>query len=324
MQVAIRTKIPFIFLVSISLFWAFFYQSSTWINDYGTSKSEWLLIVDGLIVLPILCFIFIEDKKEALIKSITYSCLIVLLGSLVIPDSSKFVWSYLESGRYALIVLFLVVEIITISTVIFAIRVSLGKSMDPDLSISAPIEKLLGTTILSKILSFDTRLWTYFLFSKRIQKENFRGEKHFTYHQKDGAKSFLGAFILLILVEIPLVHLFLHFVWSPMGAGVITILTLMGLVFFIAEHNAVSIRPISILDNKLIIRYGIWNPVDICFNEMKDICKSEGFIRRSSNARRFNLSGVPNVKIGLRSGEEIYLGVDSPVEFIDEIKRLID
>ena len=109
-----------------------------------------------------------------------------------------------------------------------------------------------------------------------------------------------------------------------MGAGVITILTLMGLVFFIAEHNAVSIRPISILDNKLIIRYGIWNPVDICFNEMKDICKSEGFIRRSSNARRFNLSGVPNVKIGLRSGEEIYLGVDSPVEFIDEIKRLID
>jgi len=62
-----KKRIPLLFLLCISIFWAFFYQSSTIFNDFGHYKLEWLLLIDGLIVLPFLCWLFIKDKKEAVI-----------------------------------------------------------------------------------------------------------------------------------------------------------------------------------------------------------------------------------------------------------------
>ena len=88
MKLISQQKIPLLFLVAISIFWAFYYQSSTLLNDMGQHTPEWLLFIDGLIVLPLLCLWCIKDKKEAIIKAFTYSCLIILLGSFVIPESS--------------------------------------------------------------------------------------------------------------------------------------------------------------------------------------------------------------------------------------------
>ena len=130
MQTLAKKNIPFIFLAVISVFWAFYYKSSNALNGYGLEKPEWLLLIDGLVVLPILCFWFIKDKKKAAIKAAAYSCLIILLGSFVIPESSKVVWPYLESLRYLAIAAFIVLEIITFLTVFFAIKASLSKEED--------------------------------------------------------------------------------------------------------------------------------------------------------------------------------------------------
>lgn len=321
MQVVSKKNIPFMSLVIISLFWAFFYQSSIWINDYASSKSEWLLLIDGFIVLPILCFIFVKNKKEALLKSLAYACVIVLLGSLVIPESSKHLWLYLESGRYVVLAAFVVLEITTIVTVFFAIKASLNNRVDPDVSISKPIEKVIGKSAIAQLLTFEARVWTYFLFSSRIQKDAFLGIKHYTCHNKDGTQSNMLGFILLIAFELPITHLVLHFTWSAFAANLISILTLVGLVFFIAEYKAISIRPVSITDTNIIIRYGVWHPLVIQFSDIETIQRSSGFIKRSSNIRRFNLSGLPNVKIALKSGKYIYLGLDSPDSFISDVKQ---
>ena len=101
-------------------------------------KTRMALLIDGLVVLPILCFWFVKDKKEAAIKAVAYSCLIILLGSFVIPESSKVVWPYLESLRYLAIAAFIIVLEVTNFglTVFFAIKASLIKDKDPDLAIS--------------------------------------------------------------------------------------------------------------------------------------------------------------------------------------------
>ncbi len=151
----------------ICAFWAFFYQSTNAMNEYGVEKPEWLLLIDGLIVLPILCFFCVNDKKEAAIKAVAYGCLIILLGSFVIPENSKVVWPYLESLRYLAIAAFVVLELTTIFTVFFAIKASLSKDKDPDMSISQTIEKILGKGVISALLSFEARVWTYALFSKK-------------------------------------------------------------------------------------------------------------------------------------------------------------
>jgi hypothetical protein len=316
-----KKKIPFLFLLSISVFWAFYYQSSNILNDYGNQKPEWLLFIDGLIVLPFLCLWCIKDKKEALLKALAYACLIILLGSFIIPESSKLIWHYLESGRYLVITAFVILEVVTIFTVFFAIKASLTKNKDPDLAISQPIEKILGKGFVSAVLSFEARVWTYVLFSKKIKSDYFSGKSHFSCHLKDGTQSYLLGFLLIIMFELPIVHILLHFLWSPFAANVTTILTLLGLVFFIAEYKAISIRPVSITTNSIIIRYGVWNPLNISLNDIEFVQLNSKFIARSSNVKRYNLSGNPNIKIKLNSGKFIYLGLDLPNKFILALKK---
>jgi len=116
-------------------------------------------------------------------------------------------------------------------------------------------------------------------------------------------------------------HLLLHFLWSPFVANVATGLTLIGLVFFIAEYKAIAIRPISIMQGCIIVRYGLWNPLKIPLREINHVKLNSKFIRRSGNVNRFNLAGNPNIEIMLNSGKLIYLGVDAPREFILTLKK---
>ena len=316
-----KKNIPFIFILIISASWAFFYQSSNVMNDSGAYKPEWLLLIDGLIFLPILCFLCVKDKKEAAIKAAAYSCLIILLGSFIIPESSKVAWPYLQSLRYLAIAAFIVLEVTTIFTVFFAIKASLTKKEDPDIAISKPIENVVGKGAISALLSFEARVWTYALFSKKIRQQDFTGDVHFSCHKKDGTQSNQLGFILIILFELPVMHMLLHFLWSPSAANVTTVLTLLGLTFFIAEYKAIAIRPISILPESIIVRYGLWNPLKIPLSKIKHVQPNSKFIRRSGNVNRFNMAGNPNVEIKLNSDQFIYLGVDSPNKFIVTLKK---
>ncbi len=113
----------------------------------------------------------------------------------------------------------------------------------------------------------------------------------------------------------------LHFLWSPFAANITTGLTLLGLVFFIAEYKAIAIRPISIEPEGIIVRYGLWNPLKIPLSYIKHVQANSKFIRRSGNVNRFNLAGNPNIEIKLNSGKFIYLGVDSPHQFILTLEK---
>lgn len=321
MPILAKKNIPFIFLLIVSASWAFFYQSSNVMNEFGAYKPEWLLLIDGLIVLPILCFLCVKDKKEATIKAVAYGCLIIFIGSFIVPQGSKVIWPYLESLRYVALATFIILEVTTIVTVFFAIKASLTKDKDPDISISQPIEKILGKGTISSLLSFEARVWTYALFSQKIKPQYFNGENHFSCHKKDGTQSNQLGFILIILFELPVMHMLLHFLWSPFMANITTGLTLLGLIFFFAEYKAMAIRPISILPESIIIRYGVWNPVKIYLSDIKSVQRNLTFIRRSGNVNRFNLAGVPNVEIMLNSGKFIYLGLDSPNEFISTLAK---
>lgn len=318
-----KKNTPFLFLLLISSFWAFYYLSSNAFNDYGVEKSEWFLLIDGLIVLPLLCFWCIKNKKEAAIKAIAYCCLVVLLGSFIIPESSKLIWHYLEAGRYVVLAAFIVLELTTVITVIVAIRASLSNKEDPDVAISSPIENILGKGSVSALLSFEARVWTYALFSKKIVKQHFLGDMHFSSHMKDGAQSNQLGFLMIILFELPIMHILLHYTWSPFAANVITFLTLFSLVFFVAEYKALAIRPISITPDSLIVRYGIWNPVSVDLFDIKHIKMNSEYVSRAKNIRRFNVSGNPNVEIKTHDGDLIYLGVDAPFELVTEIKKRI-
>ena len=319
-----KSKLPLMLLIFLAVFWSFYYQSNTIFNDYGQAKFEWLLLIDTLFVIPLACFICIENKQQAFIKSILYICLLIMLGSFIIPESEKSLWHTLELSRYLLLACFVLFEIIAIAAVIIAIKANLNSNMDPDIAISKPIESKLGEGNLGRLLSFEARAWTYLLFGKHIKPTQFCGNYHFGCHKKDGTESNMLGFILLIAFEIPIAHVVIHFLWSPLAAYVITGLTALSLVFFIAEYRAISKRPISLTNEEIIIRYGIYQPLTIAFTEIKTVRPNDTFIKRGENVKRYNHSGVPNVEIALINGEKIYLGIDTPTQFISLVEGVIN
>lgn len=327
MSYSIKQKLPLLFLLVISISWGLYYQGEHSLNGYGAANFEWLYLLDALLVLPVLCFVCIKDKKQAAIKAAVLCSLAVLVGSYIIPAQSKLVWHYLESGRYLFLALFLLFELAAVLTVYLAIRVALKQKADPDLAIISPIERLLGKGITANVLSFETRLWTYLLFAKQIKPAQFQGDKHFSYHLKDGAQSNALGFILLIALEMPMLHLLLHFAWSPLVANIVSGLTLLSLLFFIAEYRAMVRRPVSVDTDNLYIRNGIFNASIVALTNISAVKPHKGYVGRAKDHKRYNFAGEPNVVIALKQADNnvkyLYLGLDQPQAFIDAVKANI-
>lgn len=325
MNTRFKSSIPLAFLCLASLWWWFYYSSSNSINDYDDEKHEWLFMLDALLVLPVLCFLCESDKQKAVLKAIVLCCSAVFIGAIIIPEQNKVVFHYLESGRYFAIGALLALEIGTLITVSVAVRALLIKKEDPDLALQIPIERIFGSSLLSNLLQFEGRMWSFALFASRIKSSTYLGNQHFYYYKKDGAQSNLMGFIVVMMIELPLVHLLLHFIWSSAVANIVSAFTLLGLAFFYAEYKAVAIRPISIYKDNLIVRYGLFHPFIITFSNISDISTNTTFVKRAKGIKRFNYSGVPNVKIKLHSPingkHAVYLGVDSPDLLIETIKR---
>lgn len=324
MKPAVKSKIPLAFLTIVSIWWGYYYASSNALNEYGNANYEWLFMLDAFLMLPVICFCCESDKQKALLKAIFLCCTAVFIGSLIIPEQSKQFFHFLQSGRYIVLAIILLFEFSAVVTVCLAVRASLAKKVDPDLAVANPIEKMCGNSILSSILAFEGRMWCFALFSSQINSCAYRGEQHFFYDKKDGAHGNLLGFLTLLIIEIPLVHLLLHFLWSGTAATVITALSLFGLVFFFAEYKAVAKRPISICGNKLIVRYGLSSPIEIPLNNIAEVRPNTSFVKRASGIKRLNYAGVPNVVVKLNSPingkTALYLGVNSPDAFIKTVQ----
>ncbi len=318
-----QKNFPLFFLVIISLFWSFYYSGNHWLNDYGQQKGELWLLLECFISIPLVCFYcYWHDIKTAWLKSVVYISLLVLLGSFIVPSEQKDIWLYLENIRYVVVIAFVVLEVSAIITVALAIKSTLNSDKDPDQAIEAPLIKVFGDSIATKLLTFEARVWTYVLLKDKINVENFTGEHHFSVHKKDGTQSNLLGFIMIIAFELPIVHLLLHFIWSPMAANVISLLTFMSLLWFIAEYRAIAMRPVSIDKMGIIIRYGLFNPLTIKHPDIVNIAQNTESVSRGKNHKRYNSFGVPNVVITLKKSsqntwQKVYLGVDDPNLFIE-------
>jgi hypothetical protein len=164
----IKQYIPLFFLVSTSFLWGLYYSSEHVLNDYGQANFEWLYLLDILIVLPVLCFLCIDSKKEAMLKALALSCIAVFVGNVIIPEEQQFIWNYLELSRYAVLAIFLLFEVSAFITIYLAVTSILKHQQDPDYAIESVITDKLGTGLVSRLLIFETRMWL-FLFCGLIE-----------------------------------------------------------------------------------------------------------------------------------------------------------
>ncbi|WP_153916225.1 PH domain-containing protein [Shewanella sp. TC10] len=317
------SKISLISFLLLLFAWYYFFNTDNWLNEYGFANQDWLFLIDIAISMPLICFLCIKSVNQALIKSIGYFALFVTFGSYFIPGEDQTIWPYLTDLRYLILVIFVFMEFSAIYCVFVAIKNAVSIKTDPDLAIESAVKSTFGANTISSILILEARVWYFIFCSRSINPNLYYGERAFFYHFKDSQQSNALGFILMIAFEIPLMHLLLHFIWTPFAANIITGLTLLSLVFFIAEYLAMSLRPITIDKQNIFIRYGVFNTMTVPILNIQSISTSHGFIKRQPHIKRYNFSGVPNIEIALATpiGDitHIYIGVDSPNAFIDAV-----
>ncbi len=290
---------------------------------------DWMLLVDFSFSLPLLhYFLFRPTFKQWALRWAQLTGLGILLGSVIIPESSRHIWPWLEMARGAAMVALVPVELAVMAGIAFAVWKLIGLDGDIDQALQGAMEKKLGTSFSSRLALFEARVWLYALFKPRHPR--YAGEQHFSYAKLDGNASNQLGFIIAILFELPLAHLLLHFIWSPAAAWIASGLSTWGLLYLVAEYRATLARPISLDKDRLWIRCGVLSAdALIPWRQILVIEKNCQPVRRQRGIRRYKQMGSMNIVIHLQPDvrlpdvfgrmqpvSAIYLGVDDVNGFI--------
>ncbi len=294
---------------------------------FGATKApEWPFAFDFLIMLPML-YLFIHGprKRESWLGAAAVASFGVFAGVWLLPDESKHIWLWLEPLRYILVSIAVVVQFLLLIQIIRDAQID-SASMHIEDKLALAVERRLGKGLFSKAIRFESRVWLY-AFGRKSIAGSFGEQLHFSTHQQNGNASNQQGFLILIAAEIPLAH-FIIYLFNPMLAMFITVLSIYGLIFLIAEYRATLRRLITVTSDTLRIRYGVFD--DFVVNRT-NIAKAEHFTGQAYRAKgrvrcrgaggtNVRLELVPNTAIQMAFGtsnvHEIILGVDDVNGFL--------
>lgn len=299
-----------------------------WTQWTGEPLPEWPLGIDVLLLLP-LAYLWVHRQrgwKQALGGAAALFGFGVLAGSWLLPDASKQLWRHLEALRIPAILLLVALQGMLFAGIARAAWRSRRTQPIED-AVQEGLERTLGANAMSRLLALESRLWIYALLP-RPAPAGFAGRQHFSVHAQGGNVSNQVAFLVIVGAEIPLLHVLLHWMWSPLAAIVVTVLSLYGWLFLWAEYRASWLRPISLEGSHLRIRHGIAIDYNVSLACIAQAHAYRGPTHRAAGRLRAYGMGQPNIRLqlhpdtriatsfGFVAAHEILLGVDHPAALL--------
>ncbi|HEY0585366.1 MAG TPA: hypothetical protein VGD52_04475 [Pseudoduganella sp.] len=293
---------------------------------------EWPLLLDLLVTFPVAYLLICRPAwKDWLKKSASMLMLGLAFGSLAIPDADKLVWREIDRLRVAPPVLFAIAEITLAAWLLLGVRRALLADANSDRVLARAIQRRFGKGVTGRLMEFEARVWYYGLFMRKLPV--FEGEQHFSTAHAGGNASNQLAWVWLMVFDIPIAHMLLHFLWSPFAAWVATALTAWGLLYLLADYRATLVRPVSLAADALHVRCGaLASDAVVPYAAIAAVACVPHPERRLPGKRYFRHQGVMNVEITLRPGtalptlvgsdkaaSHLVLGVDEPAQFVEAL-----
>ena len=297
---------------------------------FGAIKApEWPFAFDFLIMLPAL-YLLIHGprKRESWLGAAAVASFGVFAGVWLLPDESKYIWLWLEPLRYLLVSIVVLVQFVVLVQIIRDAQID-SASMHIEDKLALAVERRLGKGLFSKAIRFESRVWLY-AFGRKSIAGSFGEQQHFSTHQQNGNASNQQGFLILIAAEIPLAH-FIIYLFNPMLALFITVFSIYGLIFLIAEYRATLRRPLSFIEGSLRIRYGVIDDFSISISNIMSAEHFSGSSRRATGRTRCIGAGAANVRLqllpntvlktilGEKIVHEVLIGVDDVNGFLNAI-----
>ncbi|QBB70531.1 hypothetical protein ELE36_09235 [Pseudolysobacter antarcticus] len=296
----------------------------------------WTALTDFCVTMPLIGAWFARrTPKLALRRALLLFGIGLLAARLLLPvETLPMFGAFANLRTFGMAIL----GLFEIGAVLAMLRMLVASRADenPELLIEANISKRFGAHPAAGIFKAEARMWLHLLSRRREWK--FPGVMHFSYHRRDGMQSLLFGFIIVILLQIPFEHLLLS-LWHPAAAWCISALSLYSVLWMIAHYRAVTRRPISLEDDRLIIRNGVFGDVAVPLNALARIAPLRASIdmhanRRVPGQRRIGSNGNLLIEfrqplalasiIGSRNYNSLRFGADTPQRLVDAVNaRLV-
>lgn len=204
------------------------------------------------------------------------------------------------------------------------------ETQDEHTLISTALQKSLKFEKLGKMIAFEICSFYYCFFKWSHEKPS---DHQYTGFKNSGTSALYIGLMFISIVEAVAIHILL-ISWNKNIAIVFLILHLYLLVNLVGHLKAIIFRRHLIVSEKIIIRYGLFNSLEIPFHTIEKINKFEGDYEKSKNLVKFALLGnlephnlaiefTDNTCISLPFGimknpKSILLYVDNVNKFITE------
>lgn len=260
------------------------------------------LTIDMALGIPLLYYAIVCRKLNAPTISVVAVFLASIgIASLLLPESSQF---YLDQLKKLLIL----AELTLLTYLILKLRSMVKRfnhlSIDnPDLiaNLRVTFHEVVGPGMASAILSSEVAMLRYGLFAWYGKKEATPTDTYFTIHRESGYVTIWAVMCSVIILETVLMHLLL-WKWSMVIAILATVLSVYGLVFFVADLSAMIKRPLVIRNSKLILRVGIRWSTEISLSDIREIRLIKGFDREKvTETLDCSILRDPNVLVELHT-----------------------
>ncbi|MCP4438297.1 MAG: hypothetical protein GY810_05070 [Aureispira sp.] len=329
---------------NLSRFWqlpliASIFPICIWIvnSPYYLDDSFWLnfgLTVDLTVTSTLLYWWFTKRNNLSEITVFPFFVVALLLAELIIPSNQQQVLDilqYIGIGAESFLILYAIRKVSKVRQQYRTIRQQMPGFLE---SISSTFQDILGRSFFTKILAHEIAVGYYAFWGWSIDQETQKDSKSYTVHQKSGYIALMGVIIGIGIVEIFSMHLLLVR-WSMLAAWILSFFSLYGLIFLLADINAMRKRKTYIANDQLHVHIGLrWN-VNIPLYLIKDI-QIEPTI--PSDAPKSLLQaqsiGSPNVLLQLsktltadgyygfqKKFDQISLSIDQLEDFVVDIKK---
>lgn len=283
-----------------------------------------LVILLDIVALPALIFAWLWRDRPAL--ALSGSIIIVAVGIVagifgLSPLAVDAPFRSLMSGQTIVLVGVSVLMVGYEARVLWEV-VRLRRQANFDVAISRQTTARPGDLWIvrrwKKALAVELRFWTYGLVRTPPDLTEFSGERHFSYGAQSANANTWIAWAVINLLPLPILHLLMDKI-SPGAAYIGTVLTLLSALWCLAEARASKARPVSLDEKSLHLRYGLTVGRTIELSDIR-VARSLGWEDFDAHGvtRHAGLGGA-NLRLELRGGEAIHLGLDDPHGFLDEL-----
>lgn len=231
------------------------------------------LLADFVVTFPVLFYFIIVRPLKVPAKSLLLVVSLCCIAAyLILPQAQKQYILQIRKLTALAEILFIIYAVTKFKKIRAAYKINQAQLPDPVYNLRASMTGVLGELLAIKVLAAELAVLRYGLLFWKKEKQGLTTYRSFSTHKEYGYIALWCVFVVIMLVEVTAFHLLLM-KWSNTAAIIVTVLSLYGVVFLVADLSAILKRKILINGEQIILRTGLRWRVNTTISNISSIKK---------------------------------------------------